>query len=62
MTQFFVNKGLVAVGLIAKFSFVFWLLSGMGIVLQAVTIWLIFTLNSKHFASPMADTLATPAE
>ncbi|SHE32492.1 hypothetical protein SAMN02745148_00140 [Modicisalibacter ilicicola DSM 19980] len=47
--QFFINKGLVAIGLIDKFGMAYWLLTALPLMVQAATIWLVFTLNAKHF-------------
>ncbi len=48
MLQFFVNKGLVGVGLIDKFSPAYWTLTAIALALQAITIWLVLTLNARH--------------
>jgi len=61
MVQFFVNKGLVGVGLIDKFGPAFWTVTIVALALQAVTIWLVVTLNRKHFGREMARRTA-PAE
>lgn len=47
--QFFINQGLVGVGLIDKFGVAYWLLTALPLMVQAATIWLVFTLNAKHF-------------
>ncbi|MCR8550827.1 hypothetical protein M4578_23630 [Salipiger sp. P9] len=60
MMQFFINKGLVASGLVDKFGLGFWLLTGVALAAQAVAIWLILRLNRQHFGRPQA--LAVPAE
>ncbi|THH36283.1 hypothetical protein E4Z66_14220 [Aliishimia ponticola] len=61
MTQFWLNKGLVAVGLVAKFSVAYLLISAVAIALQVAMIWLVFKLNAKHLRSE--DAVApVPAE
>ncbi len=61
MSQFFINKGLVGIGLIEKFGVAYWSLTAAALVLQAATIWLVFVLNAKHFSrNPEAQ--AAPAE
>ncbi len=62
ITQFFVNKGLVAVGLIDKFGLAYWLLTSVALMLQVATIWLVFTLNAKHFGSHQPAELSAPAD
>jgi len=52
MGQFLINKGLVGIGLIEKFDLAYWSLTGIALVLQLVTIWLVFTLNAKHLSRP----------
>jgi hypothetical protein len=61
MVQFFVNKGLVGVGLIDKFGVAFWAVTLVALAFQAVTIWLVVALNRKHFARA-AETRVAPAE
>lgn len=48
LMQFFVNKGLVAVGLVDRFSLAYWTLTGAALALQAAAIWLMATLNARH--------------
>lgn len=62
MLHFFANKGLVGVGLIEKFSAPFWVVTGAALVLQTVTIWLVLTLNARHFRPERTAGVATPAE
>lgn len=59
MTQFWLNKGLVAAGIIAKYSVAYWAISGIAVALQIGVIVLVWMLARKHFA-PMAKT-AVPA-
>ncbi|MBN9886706.1 TsoY family (seleno)protein [Salipiger abyssi] len=60
MLQFFLNKGLVAAGLVDKFGLSYWLLTGVALAAQAVAIWLVLRLNRQHFARVPA--LTVPAE
>jgi len=46
-----INKGLVGVGLIAKFCVVYWTLTSLAIAGQVAMIVLVFILNHRHFAS-----------
>lgn len=62
MSHFFINKGLVGVGLIDKFGLAYWILNGIGFALQAATIWLVLTLNAKHFGRSARQPAPTPAE
>ena len=55
MTQFFINKGLVSVGMLDKFSTAYWTITATAIVLQIATIVLLFRLNAKHFRSGDTD-------
>jgi hypothetical protein len=47
--HFFINHGLVAVGLIDKFGAFYWILSGFSLAIQSVTIWFVFRLLKRHF-------------
>jgi len=49
MLQFFVNKGLVAAGVIAKFGIAYWSLTAVAIAAQILMIWLVLRLNRQHF-------------
>ncbi len=60
MIQFFVNKGLVASGLIAKFGIAYWGVTGIAIVAQIIAIALILRLGRQHFSTQTAA--AVPAE
>ncbi len=62
MTHFYLNKGLVAVGLVDKFSVAYFAISAIAIALQVAMIWLVFKLNAKHFRSEGAQGTAVPAE
>ena len=49
MVHFWLNKGLVAAGLVAKFSAVYWAVSGVAVALQLGMIALVWMLSHKHF-------------
>ena len=59
--QFFINKGLVANGVIDKFSAVYWAFTVIAIASQLAMVWLLFKLNQKHFGAE-ARQVAVPAE
>jgi hypothetical protein len=59
--HFFVNKGLVAAGIIAKFGVAYWSMSAILIVLQLLAIGLVFKLNAGHFGLRQPPA-AIPAE
>jgi hypothetical protein len=61
MMHFFVNKGLVEAGLMAKFGLGFWALTAVALASQAAMIWLVLHLNRRHFGAPRAAE-AVPAE
>ena len=60
MLHFFINKGLVASGVMDKFSLGFWALSAVALVLQFAMIALVLRLNRQHFTRTVAE--AVPAE
>lgn len=60
MTQFWLHKGLVAVGLVAKFSVTYWIIVGIALAFQFAMIALVLHLNRRHFAKSV--TVAVPAE
>lgn len=60
MLHFFINKGLVASGAIAKFGLAYWSFSGLAIAAQLVAIALVIRLGRQHFAPRTAVTV--PAE
>ncbi|MCI4666203.1 MAG: hypothetical protein MRY74_15940 [Neomegalonema sp.] len=62
MLHFFINKGLVAVGLIAKFGAAYWALSAIPVLLQLATILLVFRLNAQHFSGKPTPQASVPAE
>ncbi|MDG1281166.1 MAG: hypothetical protein P8O10_07645, partial [Pseudorhodobacter sp.] len=49
MLHFWINKGLVGAGLIAKFGLAYWSLSALAIGLQLGMILLMLVLNRRHF-------------
>ncbi len=49
LLHFFINRGLVDAGLIAKFGPAFWALTSVALVAQVAMIWLVFRLNRRHF-------------
>lgn len=60
MLQFFINKGLVAADVIAKYDVAYWGLTGFAIASQVIAIALVLRLNRQHFARTTA--LSVPAE
>ncbi len=61
MIQFFVNKGLVAAGVIAKYGVIYWGETAVAILFQIAMVALVFRLNRQHFARS-AEADAVPAE
>jgi predicted permease len=59
LTQFWLNKGLVAAGLVAKFGVAYWAISGVAVALQLGMIALVWVLARKHFAAPREGVAAT---
>lgn len=62
MIHFWVNKGLVATGLIAKFGAAYWIATAPALILQVAMILLVLKLNRMHFGRPAAPAAAVPAE
>lgn len=56
MLHFFINKGLVEAGIIAKFGGAFWSLTAIALLIQAATIALVILLNRKHFGQEKMGT------
>ena len=52
MLHFWINKGLVGAGLIAKFGVAYWSLTSLAIASQVAMIVLVFLLNRRHFSGP----------
>lgn len=49
LVHFWLNKGLVAAGLVAKFGVAYWAISGVAIALQLSMILLVWMLSRRHF-------------
>jgi len=49
MTHFWLNKGLVAAGIVAKYSVAYWAISGIAVAFQFAMIVLVWMLARKHF-------------
>lgn len=49
MLHFFVNKGLVAAGVFAKYSAAYWAITSLALLSQAVAIGLVARLHAQHF-------------
>lgn len=62
MLHFWVNKGLVASGLIAKFGVAYWIATAPALILQAAMILLIIRLHTLHFSKTRPGAAAVPAE
>jgi len=60
MMQFWINKGLVAAGLVARFGLAYWALTGVALAAQVAMIVLMLVLNRRHFSR--AQLAASPAE
>jgi hypothetical protein len=61
LVQFWVNKGLVGAGLIAKFGVVYWSLTALAIAAQVAMLWLVWHLYRRQFVAPRTPE-AVPAE
>ena len=60
MLHFFINKGLVAAGVIAKYDVTYWGLTAIALIAQFAMVALVFRLNRQHFSRHAAA--AVPAE
>ena len=60
MLMFWINKGLVGAGLIAKFGLAYWALSAVAVGFQVWMVLLLIGLNRRHFAT--SRVAAVPAE
>jgi len=61
MLHFWINKGLVGAGLVAKFGVAYWSLTSLAIAAQVAMIALVFLLNKRHFGRRI-DGHVVPAE
>ena len=61
MLHFWINKGLVGAGLIAKFGVAYWSLTSLALASQVAMIALVFLLNRRHFGRRAPGTVV-PAE
>ena len=62
LMQFFVNKGLVAAGVIVRFGVAYRSLSAIAVIAQVMMITLVFRLIRQHFAALPATAAVAPAE
>ncbi|SPF79680.1 TsoY family (seleno)protein [Pseudoprimorskyibacter insulae] len=62
MIHFFVNKGMVATGMIDKFGTAYWAVTALALISQAIAILLVLRLNSQHFTRQKVEAKAVPAE
>ena len=62
MWQFWVHKGLIAVGLLAKFSVAYWIILAPAFIAQFAMIVLVLRLHKLHFSGNSAHGIAVPAE
>lgn len=61
MLHFFVNKGLVAAGVIEKFGVAYWSITALAILSQLLMIVLVLRLNRQHFSPSSPDAEPAPA-
>lgn len=61
MLQFWLHKGLLATGLIAKFSPAYWAVIAVALALQFAMVWLVMHLNRRHFGRARSASMV-PAE
>jgi hypothetical protein len=59
MLHFWLNKGLVAAGLVAQFSAAYWAISAVAVAFQLAMIVLVWMLAGKHFRKAPPAALAT---
>jgi hypothetical protein len=59
MTHFWLNKGLVAAGLVAQFSVAYWVITAFAIGFQVAMIVLVWMLAHKHFRKVRPQAMAT---
>lgn len=60
LLQFFAHKGLVAAGVLDKFSVAYWVVIALALAFQFAMIALVLRLNRQHFAK--SEAAAVPAE
>ncbi len=60
MLHFFVNKGLVAAGVITKYDVTYWAITAIALIAQFAMVALVFRLNRQHFGTHAVQ--AVPAE
>lgn len=60
MTHFWINKGLVGAGMIAKFGATYWVLTAVALAFQVSMVVLVLHLNRRHFRASAAQPV--PAE
>ncbi len=61
LLHFFLNKGLVAAGVVEQFSVAYWVVSAVAIASQFLMVALVIRLNRQHFGTPK-QTQIVPAE
>ncbi len=61
LLHFFVNKGLVAAGVVDKFSVAYWAITAIAIGSQFLMVALVLRLNRQHFGAPK-QAKTVPAE
>jgi hypothetical protein len=61
MLHFWLNKGLVEAGLVAKFGAAYWSISALAVAFQVAMVALVLTLNRRHFGRT-PEPKAIPAE
>jgi hypothetical protein len=62
MIHFFLNKGLVAIHVVDKYSAAYWAITAIALASQFAMIWLVLKLNRQHFSAPLPRAAAVPAE
>jgi hypothetical protein len=62
MLHFWINKGLVALGVVAKFDVAYWALTAIAIAFQIAMIGLVLWLNRRHFGRMRSAPVPVPAE
>lgn len=62
MLHFFINKGLVAAGIITKFGVAYWSFTSLALISQLLMIALVIRLNRQHFSAHGSGGALVPAE